>query len=197
MFLNRLFDHISSRIFTYGNFYLVFCKDLKYRYIRPLDPKLDLKVVQCSNNELYIIKRDLDMNMDIIYLQTGDNLTDSQIIKINKNKNCIACIFVRKVNKIKSPSGYRLNFGDNVFFSWIFGLYIHPDYRLRGYLPNLVSHAFQLSNQNRSHGLLGEIHYMNEASLRAFMRLGFKVCKNIHYLKLLNIKYYWEGKKKY
>jgi GNAT superfamily N-acetyltransferase len=190
----RLLEIIPEKLFIYDRFYFVFFHKKNFRKVRNLSNRCKLKILDFTDVEVGRIKQDLDINIAIIRFQVIGAVETPKIIRLDLDGRCIAVAFLKKVNELKSPSGYCLDLGKDFFVTWFFGLYVHPDFRLRGYHANLISCAHEFNQKNGLNGLYGEIHYLNKNSISSFMRLGFKIYKSINYLKIFKRKYFWESK---
>lgn len=186
-------SYVPSNIFVYDRFYFVTCKRFNKKYLRPLKNEYELITIESDKGEIKKIQQDLNakqIDWAIGGFQLDDNSTGTKIIKIDKAGRTIAITFVRKVNTIQSPSHFSINFGDDFFATWVLYTYVHPDFRLKGYHVNLLSCAYDLSRENHSQGLFGEIRYINRASIQSHAKLGFEVYKNVQYIKIFNKRFF-------
>ena len=193
----RLLSLIPSNIFVYNRFYFVYCHKFETKHLRPLKREYTLKVTTPSKQQIEKIKLDLgdsELNWAINHFRITRERKDTKVLTIEKDTHCIAVVFVRTLNKFISPSGFPLDFDDHLFATWILYTQVHPDFRLKGYHVNLLFHAYQISQNDNSLGLFGEIHYMNRASIQSHAKLGFNVYKNVQYVKIIGKTFFWETK---
>jgi len=193
--LIRLAELVSSRAFIYDRFFIFVCYKFNNRMYRKLDNGLQLIVQDAKEEDLYRLKRDLDINLPIILFQIKNASGKVKIITIEKNGETIAVSLFKEDHIIRSPSGYCLDLGEENKFMWVFGAYVHPRYRLKGYHMHLLTKANDLCQEKGLKCIMCEIHYLNANSISSHVRLGFEIYKDIHYLKILNMKRYFEGSK--
>ena len=73
---------------------------------------------------------------------------------------------------------------------WIFDAFIVPKYRLRGVFPFLISEIINYVNANAHEGVCGEIHYENQVSINAHLKIGFRKIEKISYVSFLGFFIY-------
>lgn len=189
----RLTSFIPFFLAGYDRFYLVRCGTIDRNRILMMKNGPQLKVADYSPEAVREIKSDLaGLDSGIIEFQMTGRSGDAKIIKIDNNGHCVAVCFAVKATSIRSPSGYSRSLKNVCPVTWVFGTYIDENFRLRGYFPHLVNAAFEVSRQNGSRGLMGEIHHLNVASIKSHAKMGFTVFRDVQYLKIAQWKYFWE-----
>lgn len=189
----RALGFVPPWIGQYDRFYIVSCSDLAPRPVRALKGGLAVRISGVSLQDIEDLQGQLNIDVPVVFLQFYGRVQQVRMIRIDEpDGHTVAVAFIRPDNRIISPSGYGFDLGEKQV-CWFFGTHIHPRYRLRGVFVNLVQEAYRLSLELGTMGLMGEIHYMNVASIRAHARMGFKVYRNMHYLRILSRRFYWES----
>jgi Acetyltransferase (GNAT) family len=179
---------------AYDRFYLVRCVRINVPHLPPLKSGPQLTIADYSREAVEEIKRHLpSLNTNIIDFQMACRPDDARIVRIDKRGRCVAVCFTVKTTSIKSPSGYAISIARGGPVTWVFGTYIHEHFRVRGYLPHLLNTAFQISRENGSTGLMGEIHHMNVASIISHAKFGFTVFQDVQYVKIGPWKHFWKS----
>ncbi len=73
---------------------------------------------------------------------------------------------------------------------WCHDIYVDPAYRMRGHFVALMLNAQRPCEDGRRPRLYGEIHFLNERSLRAHASLGFRVIHHVTVLSVAALKLY-------
>jgi len=196
--LGKILSRIPQWLFRYDHFYIVKCTNFRMD-LAPDNNKAAVTVTRFSRDLLEKIRADLpDLDTETIEFQlAGRKLEDVNIISVNEENRCVAVSFTIKVSDIKSPSGYRMNFGADESVTWTFGVLVAEASRSKGYFLDLAHASLLLSRQNGSSGLCAEIHGMNTKSIRVNALLGFTVYRNLRYIQILRWKYFWDGPKEF
>ncbi len=196
--LEKFLYRIPAWLFRYDHFYIVKCANFPMD-LAPANNHARVTITGFSPDLLRKIKTDLpDLDIETIEFQVaGRKLEDVKIISINEDNRCVAASFAIKVTDIKSPSGYRLNLGAENSVTWTFGVFVAEASRSKGYFFDLAYASLLLSRQNGSNGLCAEIHGKNTKSIRVNVLLGFSVFRNLHYIRLLQWRYFWQGPKEF
>lgn len=192
-----LLSVIPDTIFKYDQFYFIKSEKIPETFLNvTVCSGMNVRIVDYSRKELDKIKKHLDIDEAIISFQSQKREEHTKIIVIVNHEGVpVAVSFTTKVRKLRSPSGYTFDLGENTYGTWSYGNYVHPDYRRRGALGLLMVTAHKLSRQEGRNTLYLEIHYLNRSSLAAHERVGFSIFKHIHYVKLFQKKYYFERRK--
>jgi GNAT superfamily N-acetyltransferase len=73
---------------------------------------------------------------------------------------------------------------------WCHDIFVDPACRMRGYFVALMRNALTLGSDGRRPYLYGEIHFLNEASIRAHLGLGYRILRTVTVLSVLGAKVY-------
>jgi hypothetical protein len=73
---------------------------------------------------------------------------------------------------------------------WCHDIFVDPACRMRGYFVALMLNAAGLEEGGRKPRLYGEIHFLNEASIRAHLSLGYRVIRTVTLVSVLGLKVY-------
>lgn len=73
---------------------------------------------------------------------------------------------------------------------WCHDIFVDPACRMRGYFVALMRNALTLGPQGQRPYLYGEIHFLNEASIRAHLGLGYRVIRTVTVVSVLGGKVY-------
>jgi GNAT superfamily N-acetyltransferase len=73
---------------------------------------------------------------------------------------------------------------------WCHDIFVDPAYRMRGYFVALMNNALTLGPAGERPHLYGEIHFLNEASIRAHLGLGYRIIRTVTIVSLLGWKVY-------
>ena len=198
LILKKVLSHIPPWLFRYDQFYIVKCTNFLVD-LATSNNDAQVTITGFSPELLRKIEADLPaLDTETIEFQlAGRKLEDVSIISVNEDSRCVAVCFTVKVADIRSPSGFRMNLGAENSVTWIFGTLVAEASRSKLYFLHLAHAGLLLSRQNGSNGLCAEIHGMNTKSIRVNSLLGFKVFRNLHYIRILQWKYFWDGPKEF
>lgn len=185
----RIFEPSSGKIFAYDRFYLVENRTFTVKMMRDLKSGDKIEIVDDSIYEFKKIESDLDINRNNIDLQSQGESGPGYIVKITNGSRCKAVTFLKYVEQIKSPSGYKLKVQGPV--PYIYGTYIHPKYRMKGYFVNLYEAVFKYIQNSGDSCLYGEIHYLNRGSLLSHHKLGFNALKDVQFVSFFTRRLFW------
>jgi GNAT superfamily N-acetyltransferase len=73
---------------------------------------------------------------------------------------------------------------------WCHDILVDPAYRMRGHFVALMNNAVALGPPGQRPRLYGEIHFLNEASIRAHLGLGYRVIRTVTVVSVLGYKVY-------
>jgi GNAT superfamily N-acetyltransferase len=73
---------------------------------------------------------------------------------------------------------------------WCHDIFVEPAYRMRGYFVALMNNAATLGPPGQRPRLYGEIHFLNEGSIRAHLGLGYRVIRTVTVVSVLGWKVY-------
>jgi GNAT superfamily N-acetyltransferase len=73
---------------------------------------------------------------------------------------------------------------------WCHDIFVDPAYRMRGYFVALMNNAATLGPPGQPPRLYGEIHFLNEGSIRAHLGLGYRVIRTVTVVSVLGWKVY-------
>jgi hypothetical protein len=73
---------------------------------------------------------------------------------------------------------------------WCHDIYVDPTHRMRGHFVALMLNALSLTVDGRRPHLYGEIHFMNQTSIRAHLSFGYRVLRTVTVVSLLGFKVY-------
>lgn len=73
---------------------------------------------------------------------------------------------------------------------WCHDIHVERPYRRRGYFGALMEAARRLETRDRPPRLYAEIHFLNEASIRAHESFGYEIIRDVVVLSWLGLKTY-------
>jgi hypothetical protein len=73
---------------------------------------------------------------------------------------------------------------------WCHDIFVEPEARMRGHFVALILNALTLGPDGQRPRLYGEIHFLNEPSIRAHLNLGYRLIRTVTVLSLLGLKVY-------
>jgi hypothetical protein len=73
---------------------------------------------------------------------------------------------------------------------WCHDIFVAPEARMRGHFVALILNALTLGPGGQRPRLYGEIHFLNEPSIRAHLNLGYRIIRTVTVLSLLGLKVY-------
>lgn len=187
-------DYIPDSVFIYDRFYMFYDKDVDYTSQKKLEEGMDLAIQVVTDDLLEKVQHDLDVDLKIIRFQLEKATIPAEIMTIEKDGRYIGVTFFKENDVAWSPSGYTFSLGEDIKFLWIFGTFVHPDYRIKGFNSIFLHQANALRVERGLDYLMGELHYGNKLTLKAHIKMGLKMYRDIHYLKLMNKKIFWENK---
>jgi GNAT superfamily N-acetyltransferase len=74
--------------------------------------------------------------------------------------------------------------------AWCHDIYVDPAYRMRGYFVAMMMNALGVAPPDRPAHLYGEIHFLNEGSIRAHRSFGYRVIRTVTVVSVLGLKAY-------
>jgi L-amino acid N-acyltransferase YncA len=189
--------NIQSNLVSFNNFYITKCTEINHNLpVKELDHNYTFIKESPTTEKISEISKYLDIDVKAINLQLNNEFEKTLIAGIKHNNRYIALTYFKPSNKFIAGSGYSTYLdNEQKTYYYVFGTYIHQDHRMKGLFVYLSKKIFDLSKDKGMGGLFGVIHFLNEPSIKAHKRFGFKVHKNVHYLKILCFEWLWEGKK--
>jgi GNAT superfamily N-acetyltransferase len=188
----RVLTRIPYYLFRYDRFYIMYCREIRnLRLFRPI--KKDYRVVVEKFNYALLerLKREMPHDMGTVYYRAKNREGKTRALYIEHFNKIVTVSFVLADDNYISPSGYVLPM--NRVITQMYGSYVHPEYRLKGFHFNMVKAAYDLSRCVGEPGLYAEIQYMNKNSFLSYSKVGFDVFKKISYVQLLGEKHFFEG----
>lgn len=73
---------------------------------------------------------------------------------------------------------------------WCHDIFVEPAHRMRGHFVSLILNALTLNPDGPRPHLYGEIHFLNQGSIRAHLSFGYRVIRTVTVVSVLGLKTY-------
>jgi GNAT superfamily N-acetyltransferase len=145
----------------------------------------DVSLDRVSASFINEVCSSLPLDSSVMKFHFGKDLSNTWCMTIRDEGKISACAFFRETSEMHSPSGFSRALASGVCF-WVFGVFVDEKFRGRGYFSKMQNKILSVARLNGVKRICCELHFFNQASVRAHRAFGYSLVSKVLCLRVLN-----------